>query len=737
MTVLFHFTSSSLRSDQYTKRSASIESVFGYGSSRLGSLMSNDVGVGARVGLMPNITPVSVEDQNYKALVAASNPAAYVRMDHATADTFLFDESKNGNAVNRVASVSATHEQPSLIPSLSNKSLGVVTNSSQCTGAITGSYTFLNTMNGNSANLQLSNNFTVESWVKFLSPMPTSPQQTTQVIARHRQSTGNGYALWVDTSTGSPVLKLDISGVTRATYSGLVGGNTYYIAASFGSNTARLYVNGQDVTTAVNTTTGILADNTGLAVGATYFGGYSASTDICGGIDESAVYGSVLSGQTIFDRWTQGSKPLANKSFVSYPLVIANSVPSAYYRFSETSGPNVADTSGNNTTAAVIGTSATRNNAPLVNGSPDPSLLLQGPSINYVSVPTIPALSRRAHTVEMWVDLKAINNRMSLLYKHSPSLPTQSMSISLDRVDSASANIRVGRYGMSGISVINSVGAPVKLGINYIVYTRRNGVHKLYVNGVDVTSTVSQTNFITPAEELAPLVLGVAGAANNVDQLPGAIDDVAFYPNALSAAEVVAHWDLGKGASGAPVAAAAGPAPATIAGDQLVFINGSICSRLIYSAANREIKLVQYNLAASSETPTEKANCNTIRAVRGPNEILPANLSPQHPLYDPVLDNPASSAFNVTTIGRAVYPIAGTPIFQFFDSTGAEIVFDNSATSSSANPVYSTAITSDFIDALQINAEVKGTTGTNALAPSIPGTLYQQRYLLGLACRVR
>ncbi|MEA2470026.1 MAG: hypothetical protein QOE38_1025, partial [Thermoleophilaceae bacterium] len=93
---------------------------------------------------------------------------------------------------------------------------------------------------------------------------------------------------------------------------------------------------------------------------------------------------------------------------------------------------------------------------------------------------------------------------------------------------------------------------------HYVAVTKNGAAVHLYIDGRDVTGSVSNR---TMADNTLPLVIG---QSTGTAYFAGAIDEVAVYRGALSAAQVSSHWSAGAGTqappppSSDPVVAAAG-----------------------------------------------------------------------------------------------------------------------------------------------------------------------------------
>jgi len=93
----------------------------------------------------------------------------------------------------------------------------------------------------------------------------------------------------------------------------------------------------------------------------------------------------------------------------------------------------------------------------------------------------------------------------------------------------------------------NTSGGTVTPGVwQHIVGVWDGAANHLYVNGVEVANTPTAT-FLANNDLTLPLTLGVR--SDGAFQSNGSIDEAAYYTNALSAAQVLAHYQNGTNAS--------------------------------------------------------------------------------------------------------------------------------------------------------------------------------------------
>jgi len=94
----------------------------------------------------------------------------------------------------------------------------------------------------------------------------------------------------------------------------------------------------------------------------------------------------------------------------------------------------------------------------------------------------------------------------------------------------------------------NASGGTVTPGVwQHVVGVWDGTQNILYVNGVAVASNTGATTFVPNSDPTLPLTLGVR--SDNGFQANGSIDEAAYYATALSAAQILAHYQNGTNAS--------------------------------------------------------------------------------------------------------------------------------------------------------------------------------------------
>jgi acid phosphatase type 7 len=223
----------------------------------------------------------------------------------------------------------------------------------------------------------------------------------------------------------------------------------------------------------------------------------------------------------------------------------------SYWRLGEASASSAAcDSYGSN--AGSYGGGVAVGQVGALNGDPDTSTRLDGSS-GRVSVPHTASLDvGDSFTVEAWV------RRGSVSTPNYQAIVSQGANAWM--LAWYSSNRLVLRQASVG-DVVHSNRTITDTSWHHVAATKSGSSVKLYIDGADVTGTVSNKTMQNNAIALS------IGQSNGGSYLNGTIDDVALYRGALPAATIQSHRDKGAVApapvpdptpTGDPVIAAAG-----------------------------------------------------------------------------------------------------------------------------------------------------------------------------------
>jgi hypothetical protein len=228
--------------------------------------------------------------------------------------------------------------------------------------------------------------------------------------------------------------------------------------------------------------------------------------------------------------------------------VLADS-PSFYARLGETSGTAAADAVGG--AAGTYTGGFTLGQPGLLPADDDEAVALNGSS-GYVTVADRAALDLAdTFTLECWVSLTQYQdgspNPVAFIDKGANAY--------ILRISNAVDGTFILRRNGVATLVTSTARIPLRTAC-HVVATKSGSTVKLYLNGADVTGTVTNA---TMTDNALPLGIGaadIASAANGF--LGGTIDEVALYPSALSTARVQAHYLIGVRARTLATAGAGG-----------------------------------------------------------------------------------------------------------------------------------------------------------------------------------
>jgi hypothetical protein len=224
-----------------------------------------------------------------------------------------------------------------------------------------------------------------------------------------------------------------------------------------------------------------------------------------------------------------------------YARVIGQDNPTSYWRLDELSGPTIYDlwgSPGNNGVASDTGITFDVPGA--LPADADTAVTFDGAS-GMINVPYTPALNTPKFTIECWASLNGGSGYCAPICSRNTG-PNIGYIFYADVADGqwqfyfgipAGWNYIVGPTPQSGLWT-HLVGT----------YDGTNMV--FYVNGQSVGSAGTP---IYSANTSSPLRIGAGGSESTVpySAFPGSVDEVAYYPYALSPQRVMAHYAAGVG----------------------------------------------------------------------------------------------------------------------------------------------------------------------------------------------
>jgi YD repeat-containing protein len=366
---------------------------------------------------------------------------------------------------------------------------------------------------------------TVEAWVK----LPARNTAELPVFSnRDTNSSPNKSMLYFGLSEGRVFIfenarrPLSMLGTSRVD-----DGGWHQIAYTWDGSTGRIYVDGALETSLPQ------SDTLPLYTSAASIGYDLANGQFFpGSIDEVAVYASALSADRVSAHYsasgqTQRQAPTVPRSV--YANAVLADRPFAYYRLSESAGATTtADASGNGYDGTYVGSPALAAAGPLAGEPTDHAVSLNG-TTQQVTTP----VQHTPPTVEAWIKLPAPN--------------TGTLPVVSNREGQTARNMIFFGLNAGKVFVYVNSRSPVSLtgttriddgAWHQIAYTFDGSVGRLYVDGaLQTAATQSEPTWAWKAN------VQIGYDVPNNSRFPGSIDEVALYSNALSAAQIKAHFD--------------------------------------------------------------------------------------------------------------------------------------------------------------------------------------------------
>jgi hypothetical protein len=228
-----------------------------------------------------------------------------------------------------------------------------------------------------------------------------------------------------------------------------------------------------------------------------------------------------------------------------YPSEVLADGPLVYYRLNESVTTPTFDTAANSGSLGAAGNGLYNSATHLVAGAivaQPGNAAVDFPAVGNVSVPFQAGLNVAGpFTFEFWAKPSAAVSgcvASSIKLGNSGWLFYNSTLVagqwSFRTINSANANQ-------------NTSGGTVTAGLwQHVAGVWDGAANHLYVNGVEVATTPTAT-FLPNSDPTLPLTLGVR--SDNAFQSSGSIDEAAYYSTALTAAQILAHYQNGTNAS--------------------------------------------------------------------------------------------------------------------------------------------------------------------------------------------
>ncbi len=400
-----------------------------------------------------------------------------------------------------------------------------------------------------------SSPFTIEAWVK-----PTiegAGNAQCPLFNRHTAGNRQGWVFFQRTSgVGYNFRMYNQNGSTQSVD---ITGGTYtvgqwsHLVAVWNGTTATLYVNG---VLAGTQTAGYVANTDApLSIGA-YGADNPGDNAFTGSVDDVAFYPSALSAATVLSHYTNGVTATRTRE---YSELVKASSPTLYLQLDDAApGTDVVKNSGSlGPETDALGFPGQKRGIPgALAGSTDTATGFTG--INQVScngaVPTIlpfrPELNTSTFTVEAWVrpDIDGNSNAQCPFFNRTEGAARRGW-IFYQRGATSGANGKGWNFRMyNGVDTNRSIDLTSDDGYvlgnwYHLVATFDGTTGSLYVNGVLRASQAVNGSY---APNTDSVFLSAGGFPSGIENpFVGGIDEVALYSSALTATQVLTHYQNG------------------------------------------------------------------------------------------------------------------------------------------------------------------------------------------------
>jgi PKD repeat protein len=448
-------------------------------------------------------------------------------------------------------------------------------------------------------------------------PTGSAPRSVETWFKTDSNATILQYGLLVLTGGTNGITMSDGSTTTDRPNSGqfrsLADGLWHHVVLTYSNDIAVVYVDGVDVIARPTYLSGLISQRLGA--------GYSVAS-----IDELAVYGRALTASEVRHHWTLGSSGSICAHTVTptpYLQLLVGDGASHYWSFDETSGNRVEDLIGCDVASRAT-SAATIDGAPV--GSP--SALGSGGPVPVRIGGDVSAPGETAQSTEFWFSTRSTN--LQLLSRRGNSGCFRDYwgwgtycvyPANVARVSGGFLQIGAGSAGTRSVND----------GIwHHVVFTNDPiaAEHHVFLDG-ELYANV-------PTAQYGGTIEVLGNYATETPNSPGAIDELAFYPQALTLAQAKTHYLAGRAAAtsitlSGPVS---DPWPA---GEPLTFSasvtrnNAPVTTGSVsFFDADRLLATVALDANGSASTTTVIAQGNHIvRAhFNGTGELAPSDATP-------------------------------------------------------------------------------------------------------------
>ena len=271
-----------------------------------------------------------------------------------------------------------------------------------------------------------------------------------------------------------------------------------------------------------------------------------SSDYFAGTIDEVSVYHHGLSADRVRAHYRASGRSLSGAPTDAYGAAVTKDAPSTYWRLAETSGTTASDSSLSGSTGAYLD-GPVQGGPSAVGVAGDRSTDFDGVNDN-VAGNTAQA-SRDRYSAEAWFKTTTGSGGRLLGFGSSRTGPSGTTDRHVFMTDSG--RLRFATTTAQGLPAVVETGQPYNNGQwHHVVAAQGRTGMRLYVDGVlagsdPAASTRSYSGYWRVGGDS---LTNWAGRPTS-DYFAGSIDEVAVYDQALTAAQVAAHYGAGGGLS--------------------------------------------------------------------------------------------------------------------------------------------------------------------------------------------
>jgi hypothetical protein len=219
--------------------------------------------------------------------------------------------------------------------------------------------------------------------------------------------------------------------------------------------------------------------------------------------------------------WVSGGETVRKRYAATNAVII--------YYFDEGSGSIVRDSSGNSFNGEIVGTQD------WVDGKYGKALNFDG--TNYVNITSLPEI-RDAITIEAWIKPESLGNRDTIVMKPYTSdvNPRRMYALMISNNDNLRLTITINNNPYFIDSPTNSL----KTGEwQHVAGTYDGSKIRVYINGAEAAATSISGQIDT---NLMPVWIAKGRVSGSQNSFEGSIDNVRIYSKALTATEILEHY---------------------------------------------------------------------------------------------------------------------------------------------------------------------------------------------------